>query len=68
MTETQLKEYVNNNAKKIIEVIENMKQNAKELKHFASVTLDVYDAEAYIAKAEAYNTALSLLFGIDEDD
>lgn len=65
MTEKQLKEYVNNNAKKIIDGIKNLKNQAKELEHLSGITNNEYDAEAFEAKAEAYQTALSLLFEIE---
>lgn len=65
MTEKQLKEYVNNNAKKIIDGIKNLKNQAKELEHLSGITNNEYDAEAFEAKAEAYRTALSLLFEIE---
>lgn len=64
MTESQLKNYVNKNAKKIIDGIKNIKNQAKELEHLSGITNNEYDAEAFEAKAEAYQTALSLLFGI----
>lgn len=66
MTESQLKKYVDENAKKIIKAINRLKQEARELERFADVTQDMYDAAAYEAKAEAYKTALELLVGVEE--